>query len=142
MKQLTPASVRTWIRRLIELALDDDCAPGDLMVILREEASRLAEDGQWGTTDDEYVYALPSNDPAVETGDVLAQVIAGSVAGRTIRFHALELQQPGHERWASMWAVHDAETGTFREWLNARTFRTASELEEYLREVDADNGIR
>ena len=142
MKQLTPASFRTWIRRLIDIAIDDDCAPGDLLVILRNEATRLAEDRQGGTQTTEYIYVLPNDDPAVKTGDVLAQVIAGSVAGRTIRFHGLELQQPGHELWASMWAVHDAETGTFREWINARSFRTASELEEYLREVDADSGIR
>ena len=139
MKQLTLTSVRTWIRRLTELAIDDECAPADLVVVLREEASRLAENEQCLTEDDAYVYVLPSDDSSVDSRDVLATVIAGSVGARKIRFHGLELRHPGREHWASMWAVHDADTGAFHEWLNAGTFRTTADLEAHLHEVDAND---
>lgn len=136
MKDFTLDTFQTWLRHTIKMAVDARCAPGDVAVVLREEASRLSEDGYTVGGSDDYVYELPSDDPAIDTNDVLAQVIAGSFGGATVRFHDLELRHPGHERWASLWAVYDLESGDFVEWLNARTFCTTQELKDHLTELE------
>ena len=136
MKDFTLDTFQTWLRHTIEMAVDTRCAPGDAAVVLHEEASRLSEDRYAVGGSDDYVYELPSDDPAVDTHDVLAQVIAGSFGGATVRFQDLELRHPGHERWASLWAVYDQESGDFVEWLNSRTFHTTEELEDHLTDLE------
>ena len=104
MKDFTLDTFQTRLRHTIEMAVDARCAPGDVAVVLREEASRLSEDGYAVGGSNDYVYELPNDDPAIDTHDVLAQVIAGSFGGATVRFHDQELRHPGHERWASLWS--------------------------------------
>lgn len=120
---------------MIEISVNARCAPGDIAVVLREEASRLSADGYGVGGSDEYVYELPSDDPGVDTHDILDQVSAGSFGGGTVRFHDMELRHPGHERCASLWAVYDTESREFVEWINTLTFRTAEDLREYLEDV-------
>jgi hypothetical protein len=136
MNDFTLDTFQTWLRHTIEMTVGARCAPGDVAVVLHEEASRLSEDGYAVGGFDDYVYELPNDNPAIDTPDVLAQVIAGSFGGARVRFHDLELRHPGHERWASLWAVYDIESRDFVEWLNARTFRTTQELENHLTELE------
>ena len=42
MKASTLDTVQTWLRHTIEMAVDVRCAPGDVAVILDEEASHLS----------------------------------------------------------------------------------------------------
>lgn len=136
MNQFTLDTFRTWLRHSIELATDARCEPGDVALVLREEASHLTGDGYQTSDPDDYLYELPSDDPAVETEGVLAQVIAGVFGAVRIRFHDLELRHLGDEYWASVWAVHDVETGEHVGWVNAAAFRSPADLEDYLRQLE------
>ena len=55
------------------MAVDARCTPGDLAVVLHEEASRLSEVGYAIGTTNEYVQELPSDGPDLDTQDGLAQ---------------------------------------------------------------------
>lgn len=136
MTQFDLDTFRTALRVTIEVALAAHCDPGDVAVVLREAAHNLADDGYVTAAADDYVYELPSDDPTVTTADVLAQVIAGSFGAVRIRVAAYELRHPGSEHWGSVWAIYDAETGTFVEWVNVGTFRSPRELWAYLLDVD------
>lgn len=135
MNDFTLGTFRTWLRRTTEMAVDARCATGDVAVLLQEEASRLSQDGCAVGGSDDHVYELSSDDPASGTHDVLAQVIAGSFGGATVRSHDLELRHPGHELRASLWAVYDLESGDLVVWLTARTFCTTQELKDHLPEL-------
>lgn len=136
MNKLDLDGFRAFLRQTIDVALAAKCDPGDIALSLREEATRLADDGYLPSESRaRFLYELPSDDPAIQTRDVLGEVMAGSFGAVRIRYYEYELRHPGSEQWGSMWALHSTETGEFVEWLNAGAFRSAHELERYLQEL-------
>lgn len=45
MTDFTLDTFQTWLGQTIKMAVDARYAPGDVAIVLREEASRLSEDG-------------------------------------------------------------------------------------------------
>lgn len=97
MTDSTLDTFQTWLRQTITVAVDGGCSPGDVAVVLREEASHCSDSG-YRDGDGTFLYEIPNEDLRVDTQGVLAQVIAGSLRGRSVRFFDLVLDHPGYER--------------------------------------------
>lgn len=91
------------------------------------------------TNRDEEGYAVvyPNEDAEWTVADVLGELMAGTYAhGAWVQIHGVDLRFAGSSHTQNVWYVHPPDGNEPVEALNLSAFRTASALENYLKQFD------
>lgn len=90
--------------------------------------------------EDGYAMVYPNADSQWTSADILGELMAGALDhGAWVQIHGVDLRLGGSSHTQNVWYVHPPDGDEPVEALNLDTFRTATALEEYLREFDPAN---
>jgi hypothetical protein len=90
--------------------------------------------------EDRYAVVHPGEDAKWTSADVLGELMAGAFEhGAWVRIHGVDLRLGGSSHIQNVWYVHPPDGDEPIEVLNLGAFRTASALEDYLKEFDPAN---
>jgi hypothetical protein len=90
--------------------------------------------------EDGYAVVYPNEDAEWTAADVLGELMAGTYAhGAWVQIHGVDLRFAGSSHTQNVWYVHPPDGNEPVEALNLSAFRTASALENYLKQFDPSN---
>jgi hypothetical protein len=91
--------------------------------------STRAEDG--------YVIVYPDEDSQWTGADIIGELMAGSYAhGAWVKIHGVDMRLGGGSYSQNVWYIHPPGEPDPVEAVNVQAFQTASDLEEYLKNLD------
>lgn len=90
--------------------------------------------------EDEYALVYPDEDAEWTSADILGELMSGAYDhGAWVQIYGVDLRFGGSSLLQNVWYMHPPDSDEPVEALNISTFRTASALEEYLKEFDPAN---